>query len=853
MVERREVRKEVPRKIAIYGKAGVGKSITSAHISAALSHMGERVMQVGCDPKRDSIALLCHGIMPTVLEKLSLVESESERGKVDVTEEVLNEVLFSGYNDIVCCESGGPRPGIGCAGRGVLVAIQLLEEFDVYRKRDISFAIFDVLGDVVCGGFAQPMRGGQAREIYIVTCGEPLTLYITNEIIRAVNRIAGEGIEVGVAGLINNQRNVAFEREIVEEYARQVGVPVVEHVPRSLKVQEAEMIGQTVIEAFPDSDQAHVYRSLARKVLDNRYIYVPKPLSGMDDILNIVDSFLKEEKVPRYEVPAPEVAAVPEVTPAPEVEKGDLPWQKLDRSLESWEIARNYLGMRAEKKFEIVSFKDIVEKTPDTTASEWWEKTVPGYGSGVWCPVYYAIGIAGGVPNSVILFHGPQHCITACRHFWIPYGGGGGGNLYWGNPFAFIPATDMSERDAILGAPDKLKKAILEVDEVYRPELITVVPACTPGMIGEPIQEVIEDVKPLVKSEVRYLDTPGFKCIDEGDMIRLCMGNYWINLMEEPKQKDKGSVNMVGEYRSSVWQEKHGMRCNFPTTYDELNRILKAMGLRLKTVLPQAPLAELKKAPEAEFNVVICPQWGYILCEEMEERFKIPFSKHIYPLGIESITNYVMAIAEYFGKEKEARALLDKEFAKIRPLWEEAKKLLKGKVALLDSAISMASVNRQLGYGRMLKELGVEKIIFFNISPSEILGRREGVEYFVSQTVLGEPYNPMFIWWPTPHAIKLSPIEVMDFMGLKPNDVIYMYGDLAWYAKAPFIDASNTAQVQSGIHWRRHRNVCSRSIFFTGTIGLLKDIIDALKTSQRKGKWTFYSRIMGNWEVPKKD
>ena len=251
------------------------------------------MIQVGCDPKRDSVALLCGGIMPTILEQLKMVDAETEE-PVEMTEEILDKVMFKGYNDIVCCESGGPRPGIGCAGRGVLVAIQLLEEFNVLKRFDITFAIYDVLGDIVCGGFSQPMRGGHAKEVYIVTCGEPLTLYITNEILKAVDRIIGEGIEVGVAGLIDNQRNVPHEKEIVEEFSRKVGVPVIEHIPRSLKVQEAEALGKTVLEAFPESDQSEVYRGLAKKVLENKYIHIPSPFSVMDEIMDTVKMYIKK-------------------------------------------------------------------------------------------------------------------------------------------------------------------------------------------------------------------------------------------------------------------------------------------------------------------------------------------------------------------------------------------------------------------------------------------------------------------------------------------------------------------------------------------------------------------------------
>ncbi|MBI3014356.1 MAG: nitrogenase component 1 [Candidatus Tectomicrobia bacterium] len=526
-----------------------------------------------------------------------------------------------------------------------------------------------------------------------------------------------------------------------------------------------------------------------------------------------------------------------------------MPWDKVDRTREPWEIARDYLEMRAKKQFEIVTFRDLLEKTEDTAASDWWEKIVPGYGSGLWCPAYYSIQTWAGLPNSVVVFHGPTHCVSAARFFQISYGGGGGGSYYWGGPFCFVPSTEMNERDAILGAPEKLKKAILEIDAVAKPEIIIVAPACAPSMIGEPMEEVIEDVRGQIQSEIIFVDAPGFKCIDEGDMIRLVTSKYCTDLMEEPKTKDKGAVNAVGDWRTSAWEERYGVKCNFPTAYDELNRILKRMGLKLKTVLPQAPLADIRRAPEAEFNVCTCPMFAYPICEEMKAKFGVPYSNHVYPLGIEATRNYIMAIADFFGKQNEAEALLREEFGKLQPLWDEARRKIAGKVALMDSSIAMTSVNRQMGYARMLIELGIEDVIFFNIAPSEVLGRREGVEYYLSQTINGVPYNPKFLWWPAPHAIKLSPVEVMEFLGLKPQDVLYLYGDLGWYAKAPDIDPANTAQVQSGIHWRRRRNVCSRSIFFSGIRGLLRDIINAVNTSSRGRNFTLYGRVIGEWAI----
>ena len=267
------------RKIAIYGKGGIGKSTVSSNVSAALSKSGEQVMQVGCDPKRDSIATLCGKLMPTILGRIG----EAKK----VTEEMLTSVVFQGFNGVLGCESGGPKPGMGCAGKGVNLALQLLDQFQIFEKYGVTFVLFDVLGDVVCGGFAQPMRSGYAREIYLVTCGEALTLFQVNNIIKAAHKLAGMGADVGIAGIIDNMRGVSREREIVEEFASLVGIPIIEHIPHSKTVQDAEMQGKTVIEAFPESEQADVYRRLAKNILENRSVYIPNPIT-MDDIKRIL-------------------------------------------------------------------------------------------------------------------------------------------------------------------------------------------------------------------------------------------------------------------------------------------------------------------------------------------------------------------------------------------------------------------------------------------------------------------------------------------------------------------------------------------------------------------------------------
>lgn len=276
--------KALRKTIAIYGKAGIGKSTVSSNISVIAAGWGERVLQIGCDPKRDSVALLTHQMIPTVLEVLETKESQAENG--DNIQ--LEDIVFKGYQDIFCVESGGPPPGTGCAGNGVLLALQTLDKLNIYEKLNISFALYDVLGDVVCGGFTQPIRAGYCNEIYIVTNGELLSLFVTNNILKAVKTLADNGVNVGVAGLINNQRDIHGEKDIVEAFAKQVGVPVISHIPRSPLIQTAESMGKTLLEAFPDSEMAQHYKSLTKKIIGNEKVYLPKPFEELDQILEFV-------------------------------------------------------------------------------------------------------------------------------------------------------------------------------------------------------------------------------------------------------------------------------------------------------------------------------------------------------------------------------------------------------------------------------------------------------------------------------------------------------------------------------------------------------------------------------------
>jgi nitrogenase iron protein NifH len=267
------------RQIALYGKGGIGKSTTSANLSAAFSEMDLDVMQIGCDPKHDSTRMLMHGRwIPTVLEQMY----EHKELKTE-------DIVYHGFGNIRCVEAGGPEPGIGCAGRGIIATFQLLEKMDALFGDVI---VYDVLGDVVCGGFAMPMRDGYAQEVYLVTSGELMSLYAANNICKAIARIAERSsAKCRLGGVICNAKDMENERELVEEFAKRIGSKLVCYIPRSNSVRAAEVNCMTVIEHDPISDQAEVYRNCAKIILNNSDLRIPKPLA-LEELEELARNYL---------------------------------------------------------------------------------------------------------------------------------------------------------------------------------------------------------------------------------------------------------------------------------------------------------------------------------------------------------------------------------------------------------------------------------------------------------------------------------------------------------------------------------------------------------------------------------
>ncbi|MDR1061665.1 MAG: AAA family ATPase [Clostridiales bacterium] len=255
------------KQIAIYGKGGIGKSTTTSNLSAALSMLGFKVMQFGCDPKSDSTNTLRDGKnIPTVLDTLR------EKGAVKAP-----DVIYGGFNGIYCVEAGGPAPGVGCAGRGIITAVELFKQQRTFEALDLDYVIYDVLGDVVCGGFAMPIREGIAEHVFTVSSSDFMSIYASNNLFKGIKKYSNSGGAL-LGGVIANSINAGYSKDIIDDFARQTKTGIVEYVPRSITVTQSELRGKTTIEAAPDSDQAKVYMSLAMKIAAHEISHSPSPL-----------------------------------------------------------------------------------------------------------------------------------------------------------------------------------------------------------------------------------------------------------------------------------------------------------------------------------------------------------------------------------------------------------------------------------------------------------------------------------------------------------------------------------------------------------------------------------------------
>jgi nitrogenase iron protein len=586
------------KRIAVYGKGGIGKSTISSNLTAALSEKGSRVMQIGCDPKHDSTRLLIDGKdQRTVLEYLRNTKEDERK---------LEDIAVYGYRGCVCVEAGGPEPGVGCAGRGIISAFDLLEQLGI-KNVPLDAVIYDVLGDVVCGGFAVPLRNDYADLVYIVTSGEFMSIYAANNILRGTANYNPDRI----GGIIFNSRGDDEEKERVIRFSDAVGIPIIAEFQRSKIFLEAERIGKTVTEAFPDSEIAKRFRELAGKVNEGK---------------RYTARFLSESELE---------AAV------------------LGRSL----VRRTEMGNDDAVKVKSSSKKQI------SCGGRNQKDVVHG------CAFAGTLCITLSVDGLATVLHSP----TDCAHYAVQMVTNAMRRSFTNGdvpirPFARpnVRCSDMDDSDMIFGSVSTLESNVKElIDEGHR--TIAIVTSCPSGIIGEDVDGMIKRIRsnnpdvtmiPIMEDgNIRgdYMQGATDACIE---LIRA------LSVKDEKKER---SVNLVGMKTFGINTLE-----NVRFVSDILERLGIKMNC---TCVGNTDVESIRNIPKAELSMLMTPDTIAVeTMNFMRAEFGLEATENMARPGMRETELWIREIAGHFGETEKAKMIIRdirKEFDdRLKPLRE---------------------------------------------------------------------------------------------------------------------------------------------------------------------------------------
>ena len=606
----KEKTREGPLELAVYGKGGIGKSTVSANLSAALAMAGKKVLQIGCDPKHDSTRLLTHGeLIPTVLDYLRTVPAaEAEVGAV----------LRSGICGIGCIEAGGPQPGVGCAGRGIITAFEFLEKHRVKAPYDL--VVYDVLGDVVCGGFAVPVRREYADAILLVTSGEYMAIYAANNILRGIRNFDGEE-HCRVAGILFNRRNLADEEGRVARFARAVGLPIVAELPRSPGFAHAEEQRKTLMELEGYEEEKEVFRSLARRITSDLPLSPARPLTDEELEQTVLGTVSLREKIA-----SPASKAAPEKEKAAPSAPAEKP--KLDRP--------------------------------------------PLYG----CAFNGAATTAVHLTDALVIAHSPRACAF---YTWQNISSPGRKNLFNRGilmPSAISPHFESSEMDhasAVFGGLDKLRRQVQTALE-RKPGAIVVISSCVSGIIGDDIRALEALSTP---------ETPVIAIPADGDIsgdyvtgIRDCLHILAEKLIDRTAQPEQDCVNLVGEMAISYNNEP-----NVRALRGLLAGLGLRLNCRF---LGDAETSELRGFLKAPLNILDSESADNLeLKDFLQREFGCRFLPGHLPVGMEATAAWITELGDFFGCPEKAEALNRRERESCEEALRALRPALAGKTLVL--------------------------------------------------------------------------------------------------------------------------------------------------------------------------
>lgn len=619
-------------EIAVYGKGGIGKSTISANLSAAMAVQGRKVLQIGCDPKHDSTRLLMHGeTIQTVMEYLKETDQEFANPA---------DVLRTGFMGIGCVENGGPKPGVGCAGRGIISSFEFLEKYKVKDQYDT--VVYDVLGDVVCGGFAVPIRREYADVIVLVTSGEYMALYAANNILRGIHSYDGD-TECRVAGIVYNERRLPDEDGRVQRFADAVGLPILKKVPRSDAFARAEMEHVTLQELDACEYEKEVFKDLADRIHPGMKLYPAKPLEDMELEMVVLQT-------------------------------GDL------KQLNTEELVEHAGTSEADDGNENVKAGE--NKTDQTVlASPVKAKRQPLYG----CAFNGAITCGVHLTDALIIAHSPRACAF---YTWQNISSPGRKNLFNRGilmPSAISPhfsCTDMGQTEAVFGGTDKLKEAILQARE-QKPSAIIVVSSCVSGIIGDDLKAAEALGTPEIPVIVIAAD--GDIKGDYVEGIRMCMHTLGETLIDPNVKALDKRVNLINEIAVGI---------NHETNYRIIRDLLAKMGIKINCrFLGDTTVEEMKNFKAAPLNILAADsEDGRELKEWLEKDYGCIFAKSVFPVGIHATKHFLEELGAFFHCSELVPDLIRQEEV---AYWQEIEKL---RPELEGKRLVITTINANIDY-----------------------------------------------------------------------------------------------------------------------------------------------------------
>ncbi len=617
-------------KIAIYGKGGIGKSTICANLSAALAGMGKKVLQIGCDPKHDSTRLLLGGRrIVTALDYMKETPPPLQR---------LDKVLHKGFGGVVCAEAGGPEPGVGCAGRGILSTFALFERLGLDMDA-FDVVVYDVLGDVVCGGFAVPLRRGFADRVYVVTSEEFMSVYAANNILKGVKNFDQEGL--GLAGLILNSRGEDEGRNPLKRFAGQVGVPLKQIIPRSRLFRQAEMKEKTVVEAFGDSREAWIFQELARDVLENRTVY---PARFLDE--TVLENLVCPDKAPG--IPPFNIIKEKTIDPEPAGQSGD---------------PRDQQGSGRPPMF---LSKSLISREP-----------LHG------CAFSGALSTTTQITDAVTVAHGPASCTHIACQAVLSAGLRLEAQKKIRLAHQLAPAvvsSDMDESVVIYGGKQNLIETVeqalnrpVENTASNRPGAVFLLTTCPSGVIGDDPKAAITDI------HKRHPHVPVIPIATDGNMqgdymqgvINACMEGA-AALVDETVTPEDRCVNILAEKNIAY---------NAESNFAAMAGLLKSMGIGVNCrFVRNTTVAQLKHFKKAPLNLAAYNDYlGRLMADFAKSRLGVPTADLPFPVGFTETVAWILQVADFFNCRDKGQALIDSHKRTYDQMIRAYSKQLKGR------------------------------------------------------------------------------------------------------------------------------------------------------------------------------